>query len=337
MTQARAVLASALLALGLPAQAACEGPLRELGLLASVGAGAESALAYRALPAACRAALHEHAPGKALPDAADTAAILALGQALNQRQIALSSSQTFNQLAKADIPDVNLNALQGLGPDNAFQALSGMALDIASAGMASRRRWNESHMLGKMAHELRGTERHWSQYGNPGVAGVGVGASGSDGTATTAGSNAVTALPLPTAAIQAASCQGTLSFLEPQMRSYSAPWLSQSRMELLHLRIQDALTEARRTIPDKQKVIAEYRKSAQAYLKEAQVAANAAENTDGYGNVAVPQALGDRLPLDYSCGDGSAVHAASICALVMMRWQALALESMAELTARCWD
>lgn len=335
MTRAAAFLATALLALSLPAQAACEGPLRELGLLASVGAGAESARAYRALPATCRTALHELAPGKVLPDGADTAAILALGQALNQRQIALSSDQTYNQLAKAAIPDVNLNALQGLGPDNAFQALSGMALDIASAGMASRQRWNESHLLGKMAREMRGTERHWSQYGNPGVAGAG--ASGSDGETTAAGSNAVTALPLPTAAIQTASCQGTLSFLEPQMRSYSAPWLSQTRMELVSLRIQDALAEARRTIPDKQKVIAEYRKSAQAYLKEAQVAANAAENTDGYGNVAVPQALEDRLPLDYSCGDGSAVHAASICALVMMRWQALALESMAELTARCWD
>lgn len=335
MKRGHAVLGAALLAFGLPVQAECQAPLRELGLLASIGAGAESTVAYQALSETCRAVLQEFAPGKKLPARADTAAILALGQVFNQQQIATSSGRTFDQLAKADIPDVNLDALQGLGPDNAFQALSGMALDVAAAGMASRERWSESRMLEKMAREMRGNERHWSQYGNPGRTSDGPGATDSGSAAP--GSNVVTALPLPTTAIQAASCQGTLSFLEPQMRSYSAPWLNQTRMELLNLRIQDALTEARRTIPDKQKVIAEYRKGAKAYLKEAQVAANAAENTDGYGNVAVPQVLEDRLPLDYSCGDGSAVHAASICALVMMRWQALALESMAELAARCWD
>ncbi|HRL20866.1 MAG TPA: hypothetical protein PLG97_03900 [Alcaligenes sp.] len=334
-----AALAAILWVAALPAHAACTAPLREFALLAEIGASADTVAAYRALPEACRSALLQAGKGQTLPAPTDTAAILSLGRRVHQDQIAQSSNRTFEQLAQADIPDANVNALQGLGPDNAFQALSGMALDIASAGLASQQRWDESHLLGRMARQMRGNERHWSQYGSLTDAG---GATGIDSSATgpggssPAGSNIITTPALPMQAVQNADCMGDLSFLAPQMRAYAAPELVQVRESLLGIKIQEALADARRVKPDKQQAIAEFRRSVQAAIEQAQIAADAAENTDGYGNVAVPKALSDELPLGYSCGQGSAVHASSVCMLIMLRWQALALSSMVELIPRCW-
>ncbi|TJZ66663.1 hypothetical protein [Chitiniphilus eburneus] len=157
--------------------------------------------------------------------------------------------------------------------------------------------------------------------------------------ATRAAASAATALPKPTLALAkpplvaakgkqaAASCNGTLDYLAPQLRAYTSPELAEVRRTILGSNMAQMLAEARQQGATADVVQQMVDQAEQA----ASEAATTAEQSDGGGN-SIQRADNGTLPLQWPC---EGIHASSVCAYVLHKWEALTYRELGQAMARC--
>lgn len=316
------------------ALAACADDIREFALLASMDMPAEATAAYRKLLPACANPLAAQAGGKArLPRAAQRDQVVALGKRIHQSQRSAHAQSVGQTLAAADVPQVDTESLRGIGVENAAQAFGAMSLDIAAAGLQSSRRYAQAGRVQRLADQVRGNEPRAG-----GVTGGATGGATGGGVGGAMGGAAAPPqpqIPLDPRAVEQASCQGNLGFLEPQLRAYRDPGLSSLRRQILTESIPGMIGQARREGLTKERAISAARQQGASHDDIAAQAAATANQSDGQGSVSIPQAVSDRLPLDFPC-QGAAVHASGVCAFIQHRWASLTMRASAALLQRCW-
>ncbi len=329
--------AAAMLVFGMAAQASaneCTARLQELGLLASLDAGHELIQQYRALPPPCLKQGQDIAGQAGLPAAGNSESIKQWALALHQQRIKGQAQQAKSALTQAQITEVNLDALKGLGPENTVQALSSMALEVASAGLSSRQKHSEARTLKEASRKLKGKEPGWRDYGTGNTSQPGNTQSGhvDDGSM----HRPIPPLPVPESAIKQAQCKESLAFLEPQLRNYSSYQLQELRSQILMITIPQILEQSKKKYSDKQTAIKNFHEEAKTNLYNAGQAAFGAQASDGYGDVGVPKALNDQHPLDYPCDIDSAAHVTNVCGLILNRWASLFSATTAAILEKCW-
>lgn len=302
--------------------AACPERIREFALLTQLGQPEDSAAQYRQLQQGCGKLLLEMSGLPRLPQAEQHQQLLELGRRLYMTEREGHAKQAGNALASAQMPDIDIEALKGIGPEDAARALGGMALDVAAAALNARQRGQQAQTMQQMADQFRGNEQRWGAA--PAVSGSGNG---------TVPPQPPIALP-PNLASQA-SCNGTLEFLAPLLRPYRTAQLQTTRRELLSQSIPAAITAAKQQGFDKPRAIQAMRQQAAAFDTSAAEAAQTADQTDGRGSVSIPQARADQLPLDFPC-DETSIHASSVCTFIISRWTSLAVRAESTLFERCW-
>jgi len=328
----RAIPAAILTLMALPSAAqGCGNEINEFALLASMDMRDEATQAYRKLARTCSAALAARASssGAKLPRPEQRDRIVALGKQLYAARRDRQADTVGQSLAAADMPQVNTAALRGIGVENAAQAFGAMGLDIAAAGLQSGHRYSQAAQVRKLADQIRGNE--------PRAGGASGGGASGGGGGMDAGPAAPPQpqIPLPTQAIEHASCQGNLGFLEPQLRAYRDSTLSGLRALALASSAADAISQARTQGLSKPQAISLARQQAASDDESAAQAAMTANQSDAQGSVSVSQTVSDQLPLDFSC-QGPAVHASAVCAFISFRWSSLIVRTITQLMERCW-
>ncbi|HGY9625777.1 hypothetical protein ODI84_17660 [Pseudomonas putida] len=142
-------------------------------------------------------------------------------------------------------------------------------------------------------------------------------------------------IPVPAAA-SSASCSGDYSFLAPQLRAYQDPSLSEVRSSYLRQPISNNVEFLRGKGLDKQSAINVMLQNAALDEQTAREAAQQARDSDGHGDVSIPQAQSDQLRLDFPC-DQASIHASGVCTYIRHRWTSLYERTTAELIERCWN
>ena len=319
-----------LLGSNLPAIAAgCPEKVREFALLAQMDMAGESVAAYRVLHAECAATLLQFAGPTELPLPAtsNAALVLDLGRRLYSKARDQHALQVGKALNDGEIPSASADALRGLGPENAARALWGTVLDVAAAGMDSRRQSSQAQALRETADTLRGEEnKRWSIAGTSSMKSARVGPSGPS----------QPVIGLPAQILASASCSGRFDFLAPLLRPYTAPEIAAIRTEALNLSVPELVSAAKRHPGGKAEVLRLLRLQVQEHDRVANEAAHTANSTDGKGSVSIPAATSDTLPLDFSCG-GVSIHPASVCVYNANRWASLQNRASMELVDRCWE
>ncbi|GAA5786705.1 hypothetical protein [Chitiniphilus shinanonensis] len=125
----------------------------------------------------------------------------------------------------------------------------------------------------------------------------------------------------------AASCNGTLDYLAPQLRAYTSPELAEVRRTILGSNMGQMLAEARQqgaTADTVQQLVEQAEQAASE-------AATTAEQSDGGGN-SIQRADNGTLPLQWPC---EGIHASAVCVYVMHKWEALTYRELGKALARC--
>ena len=317
-----------LLSLGVAAGAwaGCREDLQEFAFLSEMDMAGESAAKYRELPGQCLEILAAGLGEERLPDARQQAQIAALGKRWYRASRDESARHAGAALAQAEVPEVDTQALGGIGVEDPARALGAMALDIGSAALRSRGQHREAGTVARLAGQLRGNEP-----GMGGAAhgrGAGAGAGGIGATAP-----AQPLMPVPAETAQA-SCEGAFGFLAPQLRAYASPTLRQVREAAVAQSMPGMIAQIRAMGLGKAQAIALSREQALEYDRGAAEAAATANQSDGRGRASIAQAIDDRLPLGFPC-EGSAVHASAVCAFIAYRWGSLVSRVSAQMIGRC--
>lgn len=191
-------------------------------------------------------------------------------------------------------------------------------LDVTAAAYNLKGRSAEATTARNLANQLR----------------VGASAATGEGAAMAAVA-ASDGIPVPAAA-SSASCSGDYSFLAPQLRAYQDPSLSVVRSNYLTQPISNDIAVLRSKGLDKQGAINAMLQNAALYDQTAREAAQQARDSDGHGDVSIPQAQSDQLRLDFPC-DQTSIHASGVCTYIQHRWTSLYERTTAELIERCWN
>ena len=310
------------------ATAVCTTQVREFALLAQMNMAEESLAAYTVLQRECELVLRL-AVGEELPAAGDVSRVLLVGRKLHAQSRDASARQVVKALNESAIPAASAEVLRGLGPENAWRALGGMAFDVLGAGLESRQRTMPARKVLEVGDIIRGDEQRW----------VGNTSSPTNGFASTAPAG-YTKPQHPEISMDTVlpSCSGSYDFLAPRLRAYTASLMADARRAVLEESAPRLLAAAKQQAGSKAEALRQLREQLGEFNRVANESAQTANQTDGRGDArSISMAVSDTLELGYPCGQGSSVHVAAVCNFILMRWGSLGTRASIAVVDQCWQ